>query len=140
MGGLLLIDVLGQPLEFTHASLEPPSGFLWNEGDVRRVATERIAHSLFDACKGSPTLLLAKSDIGTPTFCQEHLAPSVPFVLVSQGIADDEISMAPVGAAPAGAALAFLNELKRRRLFLEPFGRLRRALEEVYGVEQDGRP
>lgn len=131
-GGLLVTDSIGQPMEFVYSSADSPSSFLWPQDEVRRVAVARIAHVLFDACEKSPSILIASQEIGSADFCREHLGPSIPFVLVSTGSLTEEIQCTPIGEPPSGIANAILNELKRRKLLVEPFARIRSAFTEVF--------
>jgi hypothetical protein len=130
---LLLLDSRGQPLEFVHNSLSTPSGFLWPEDRSREWATASLAHSLFDACRREPELLLCPSTLGTPEFCATELAPSLPCALLTpdeeEGTAWTWVNDPPT---PGMAAWTLTEELRRRGYLMEAFARLRRGLREVY--------
>src|SRR5437016_2190181 len=82
-GGLLVIDGKGQPQEFVHNTLAAPSGLLWPEEKVRLLGTTMLAHSLFDACRREPDLLVGLASLGTPDYCRTEIAPSIPFAQVT---------------------------------------------------------
>lgn len=128
LGAILVTDVPGRPIEFIHNRIEAPRGFMWPREQVRASAVSALCHSLFDACERGPALLLAEDSLGTPDFCRDNLAPSIPFALVSPG---DWIwvSRPP---APQVEAHGLAEELRSRHDPLEPFTRVRAGLREVY--------
>lgn len=134
IGGLLVADGRGQPAEFVHCWAAAPSGVLWPEREVRRVAVQAVAHAIFDGCIKAPNVLFAPSSFGDPRFCQEEVAPSLPFGLVGGKEGTDAVELSWCGSPPGTgtAALALVEELKRRNLLVEPFSRIRMALREVY--------
>ncbi|MCK6633235.1 MAG: hypothetical protein L6Q31_12825 [Fimbriimonadaceae bacterium] len=133
-GGLLITDARGQPVEFVHNSVDAPSGFLWSGSEVRRVAVQVLAHSLFDGCLKSPALLVAPQALGPPAYCSEELAPSIPFAQVLGAGESGQTELSWIGSppAPSTATSALAEELRRRKLLIEPFTRIERALREVY--------
>ena len=46
MGALILINVRGEPLEFTYTRVETPNTFLWRRDDIGRHAARKITASL----------------------------------------------------------------------------------------------
>ncbi|MBM3495694.1 MAG: hypothetical protein FJX72_15425 [Armatimonadetes bacterium] len=134
LGAILLTDARGRPIEFVHNRIEAPRGFMWPEDQVRASALTAMCHSLFEACTRDPALLLAEADLGSPDFCREALAPSVPFALLG---ADDWVW---VGRPPAPGieAHSLAEELRSRSDPLEPFSRIRIGLREVYPGERWG--
>jgi hypothetical protein len=145
-GGLLILDGKGQPQEFVHNTLSAPSGLLWPEEKVRSLGTTLLAHSVFDACRREPDLLVGLPSLGSPELCRTELAPSIPFVQVvpaQEGIpAQWNWINEPPSAGMRAAILA--EELARRGFVVEPFERLRHALRLVYpqatwhGGDDDG--
>ncbi len=132
--GLLVSDARTQPLEFVHNRVEGPSGILWPRDLVASAAIRGLVHSLFDACRESPDLVVCHASLGPAEFCRDELAPSIPFARVAA--ASDPLPLEVVWVSPeptpgmrAGALLA---ELAGRSLLLEPFERVGRALREVY--------
>lgn len=134
LGGLLVADGCGRPVEFVHNYADAPSGLLWAESEVRRVAVQAIVHGLFDACGKSPALLFGRDALGSTRYCGEELSPSIPFAIVTSGESDGQVALAWTSQPPAPGTVAsgLLDELKRRDLLSEPFARVERALREVY--------
>ncbi|MBI5016773.1 MAG: hypothetical protein HZB55_14975 [Deltaproteobacteria bacterium] len=136
LGALLLMDGRGQPLEFVHNTLSAPTGFLWPDERVDVLGIAALGHSLFDACRREPDLLLCLPTLGPPTILHTELAPSIPFALIPDG-AEDLEAWTWINAPPSAGmrAHALCEELCRRGLVREPFARLRKGLREVYGGE-----
>jgi len=135
LGALLLIDGRGQPLEFVHNAFSAPDGFLWPDEQVRAIGVVTLAHSLFDACRREPDLLLCLPSLGRCGFLRAELTPSIPFALVAESARDPSAwtwVTAPPSTGMRGHALC--EELCRRGLVHEPFDRLRKGLREVYGA------
>lgn len=132
--GLLLVDSRGRPLEFVHNSLAAPTGFLWPEPQVRRLAVTGLAHSLFEACRRDPDLLLCRSSLGDPDFFRSELAPSIPFASVQPAAGDlpQQFTWLNEPPGPGMRAHSLAQSLQQRGLVLEPFDRLAVGLGEVY--------
>ncbi|MGO8672110.1 MAG: hypothetical protein ACLQVD_12175 [Capsulimonadaceae bacterium] len=153
-GGLLVIDGKGQPQEFVHNAVAAPAqpeatpvsspkgrqshlaaaDLLWPEDLVRRTGIPLLAHSLFDACRREPDLLVCLSTLGTPEFCTSEIAPAVPF---AQAVPEREGMPAEwswINSPPSSGMRAALlaRELVRRGFIVEPFERLRDALRLVF--------
>src|SRR5258707_14119696 len=82
-GGLLMLDGKGQPMEFVHNTLTAPLDPLWPDEKLRPSAIAELAHTLFDACRRDPDLLVCSSAVGTPEFCRTELAPAIPLAQVT---------------------------------------------------------
>jgi hypothetical protein len=133
-GALLLIDGRGQPQEFVHNTLSSPAGFLWPEDQVRELGTVSLAHSLFDACRREPDLLICRDTLGPPSFLREEIAPSIPFAQVAPGGSSSPAAWNWINDAPGIGMPAYhlAQELQQRGFVLEPFQRLRKGLQELY--------
>jgi hypothetical protein len=133
-GGLLIVDGKGQPQEFVHNTLAAPSGLLWSEEKVRSTGVVTLTHSLFDACRREPDLLVCLPTLGSPEFCKTEIAPSIPFVQVVPAQRDVPAEWNWVNEPPSVGMRASIlaQELARRGFILEPFERLWRALHLVY--------
>jgi hypothetical protein len=133
-GGLLILDGKGQPQEFVHNTLAAPSGPLWPEEKVRSMGIAMLSHSLFDACRREPDLLVCLPALGSPDFCKTEIGPALPFVQVvpAQGEAPAEWSWINDPPSPGMRASLLAQELARRGFIIEPFERLRRGLHVVY--------
>jgi hypothetical protein len=133
-GALLILDARGEPLEFVYNSLAAPAGFLWPERQVAEAATMALAHSLFDACRKAPDLLVCLARLAPAEYCRRELAPSIPLLVVTP----------PAGAVPEGRVWAneppnagmpahvLFQSLADRGFILEPFSRIAAGLREVY--------
>lgn len=134
VGALLLIDGRGQPLEFVHNVVDAPGGFLWPEEKVRAVGTVVLVHSLFDACQREPDLLVCRETLGSPDFCREELAPSIPFAQVAEGEEDAPLAWSWINDPPATGMRAHVlyEHLAKRGFVEEPFARLRDGLRIAY--------
>ena len=133
-GALLLIDGRGQPVEFAHNTLSAPSGFLWPGEQVTAQATVELAHSLFDACRREPDLLVCLPALGTPEFCRAEIAPSIPLVQVLPGQNGEPDAWTWLNDPPTPGMRAYIvaQELTRRGFATEPFLRLWMGLRELY--------
>ncbi len=140
LGGLLVIDGRGQPVEFVHNCIEVPSGLLWPAPGVEAAGFAALAHSLFEACRAQPDLLVIEHGLGTPHYIREKVAPLIPTCIVSQSQEDNPSTYAWVNEAPAIGTSAHLliEELAERGFLHEPFDRIRRALAETYGTNEPG--
>jgi len=133
-GAILLLDGRGLPLEFIHNRLQPPSGLLWTEPDTSRQAVAALAHSLFDACRRDPDLLLCLPSLGSAEFCRAEIAPTLPFAQVSPEQEGLPLGILWINAPPSEGMRGHMlyQDLLRRDALLEPFDRLRRGLREIY--------
>ncbi|GMV37708.1 MAG: hypothetical protein AMXMBFR61_22160 [Fimbriimonadales bacterium] len=138
LAGLLVIDGRGQPVEFVHNSIEVPSGLLWPEPGVEAAGSAALAHSLFEACRAEPDLLVVEEGLGTPQYVRTNVAPLIPTCVVSPPESSGVNEFAWVNDAPSQGAPAtlLLRELVERGFLREPFERVRRALAETYGTAQ----
>lgn len=134
LGGLLILDGKGQPQEFVHNRLVAPSGLLWPEASVRRIGVATLTHSLFDACRREPDLLVCRANLGTLEYLKTEIAPSIPFVQMVPAQGEVPAEWNWVNEPPSSAMRASLlaQELARRGFILEPFVRLQEALRLVY--------
>ncbi len=133
-GALLLIDAWGRPLEFVHNSLAAPAGFLWSASQVHHLGVASLAHSLFEACRRDPDLLVCPAWLGSSEFCRAELAPSIPFARVTAGAGPEERQWTWVNDPPGPTMRAhrLAQALQHRGLATEPCTRLRAGLREVY--------
>jgi hypothetical protein len=134
VGGLLLMDGRGQPLEFVHNRLTAPSGFLWSEEQIIAQGTASLSHSLFEACEREPDMLICPASLGSPEFCRTELAPVIPFARIVPSAGEIPAEWAWVNEAPSPGMRAYaLHEALARRGFVtEPFERLRMGLQIAY--------
>ncbi len=133
-GGLLIIDGKGQPQEFVHNTLAAPAGLLWPEEKVRPMGTTLLTHSLFDACRREPDLLVCLPSLGSAEYCRTEIAPSIPCVQVVPPREGIPAEWAWVNDPPSSGMKAAIlaHELARRGFITEPFERLLQALRLVY--------
>jgi len=133
-GAILILDGRGLPLEFIHNRLQPPSGLLWAEPDASRQTIAALAHSLFDACRRDPDLLLCLPSLGTVEFCRAEIAPTPPFAQALPAQEEIPPGVVWINTPPTEGmrGLTLYQDLLRRDALFEPFARLRQALHEVY--------
>ena len=134
-GGLLVIDGKGRPLEFVHNSLDAPTGFLWPEDQVHPAAIASICHSLFEACRHEPDLLVCTRALGDYPFLRTELAVSIPFAQVFESEeAGVPAEWVWINDTPShGMSASSLAEcLQSRGFAIEPFLRIQVGLLEVY--------
>jgi hypothetical protein len=132
--GMLLLDGKGQPQEFVHNTMTAPSGPLWPDEKVRATGIPLLAHSLFDACRREPDLLVALPSLGTPEYCNAEISPAIPFAQVVPARNGLPAEWNWINHPPtAGMRAAILvQEILRRGDLTEPFERLRQGLRVVY--------
>ena len=133
-GGLLILDGKGQPQEFAHNTLVAPAGLLWPEDRVRSMGVAALAHSLFDACRREPDLLVCLPSLGPPDYCRTEIAAAIAFAQVVPPRGDAPAEWSWINDPPSSGMRAAIlaGELERRGFVVEPFERLRRALRIVY--------
>ncbi len=133
-GGMLLMDGKGQPIEFVHNTLVAPLDPLWPDDKLRPTAIGELVHTLFDACRRDPDLLVCSPAIGPPEFCRTEIAPAIPCAQVSEAGPDlpTEWSWLNAPPTPGMRAHVLAQELVRHGFLTEPFDRLRAALRIVY--------
>lgn len=149
MGALFLVNVLGEPLEFTYSRIETPNTFLWRREDIRRHAARKLAASLLSLCPQEPRLLLClAADVGSELFCQDirvsipvcRIAPKLAAVAYTGQEARDEAEAGdplhlfwfPDRPAEGSMQLKLMDELISHGLLVEPFERAAVGLREVY--------
>lgn len=130
----MLIDHLGQPLEFVHNSLETPSGILWPETEVRKLSTVALCHSLFDACRREPEILVCMNALADAEFLRTTVAPAIPFAQAGIAGPDRPNDWSWIGTEPARSlpAVRLWEDLVQHGFVTEPFERITRGLREVY--------
>lgn len=133
-GGLLLIDGKGQPQEFVHNVLSAPSGLGWTEEKIQYTGISTLTHSLFDACRREPHLIVSLSTLGSPEYCNNEIAPAIPFAQVILPKEGMPAEWNWINTTPSSGMRASIiaEELIKRGLIAEPFERLREALKIVY--------
>jgi len=151
LGGLLVINARGEPLEFAYNRVRVPQPFLWRESDLNRYIQRRLAASLLSVCAQQPRLLLClKDEIGDRLFGQD-LQLEIPVVRVGPtapptrrvdpvtGEVLEEDSPPPAHAAwqpalPEDGSIEqrLFEHLRVHGLLLEPFERSAAGLREVY--------
>lgn len=151
---LFLINVRGEPMEFTYNRIETPHNFLWREQDIRRHAARKLTATLLRTCPRVPRLILCRAEeTDSDLFCLD-IRVSVPVCRIASAL--KAVSVTPAesleklataeplhlfwfpGQPPADSPEAALKQgLVSHGLLLEPFDRAGRGLKEVYG---DGNP
>ena len=148
-GALILINVRGEPLEFTYTRVETPHTFLWRRDDIGRHAARKITASLLSLCPQVPRLMLCLAEeVGSELFCQD-IQVSIPVCRIASRMAAVPFSSRevmdvtdtgepmhlfwfPEKPDEGSAEQELLRKLVSHGLLLEPFERAAVGLREVY--------
>lgn len=138
LGALLVMDGRGRPLEFVHNRAEAAEHWMWAGGQRAEATISAIAHSLYDACRREPDLLVCRHSLGQIEFLRTEVAPSVPMLIVSPN-EDGEIERQWVNDPPTPGmrASTLAPQLDARGFLIEPFGRMKTGLRELYPGDFD---
>jgi hypothetical protein len=149
VGGLLVIDARGEPVEFTYNRVSVKHRFLWRERDLRSAVTRELLTALFEACPRVPTALFCLAREVEPTLFLDDVDVQRPVARVAGeqetiGLARDEVEERVDGPTsvqlfwvrgrPSDATDAhrLVQRLAGRGLLLEPFERVLAGLRETY--------
>jgi hypothetical protein len=149
LAALFLINVRGEPIEFTYNRIETPHTFLWRQADIRRHAAKKLTTSLLSLCPKTPRLMLCRAEeVGSELFCQDiqlsipvcRIAPAIKALPYSAPEIQDRVEAEePLnlfwypGKPPEDSSeWKLLHELLERGLLTEPFERALIGLREVY--------
>lgn len=124
---LLLINAVGEPLEFVDAHAAAPSGPLWPAAQAARSTERALLRSLFETCVKAPVVLLAPADEVAAEILTEDIQPTIPVALVVLDAGED---VKWLGSEPSATSPArrLVDTLRRRGLSEEPFRRVERAM------------
>lgn len=141
-GGLLVINAIGEPVEFCFAALTPPTSALWRPSDLNRRAAAALTRAVFDECGAQPRLLLGlASEIDAAVF-RVYVNPAITACRVIPGDAAESVEWEAatvhgpqliwVGERPErdSPERHLLNRLIENDLLEEPFARAEAALAE----------
>jgi hypothetical protein len=142
-GALLVLNAIGEPVEFCFATLAAPASALWRPADLGRRAAATLSRSLFDECGSQPRILLGlASEIG-PTLFRLDANPAIAACRVIPGnpenVAEGEMATEHgprlIWAAEkpelGSPERQLLNRLIDNDLLGEPFERAEAALAEA---------
>lgn len=152
VGALLLIDVRGEPLEFTFNKASVKHLFLWRERDLRRAMTRELLTSLLEICPRDPSALFFLAREVEPELFTDDLDIQRPVARVAtdeelvgttsieeqerldvgQGVQLFWVRGRPSDATPAHR---LTMRLAARGLLLEPFERVLAGLREAYELD-----
>ena len=152
MGGLLVLDARGEPLEFTYNRVSAKHLFLWRERDLRRAVTRELLTSLLDACPRSPSAIFClAAEVEADLFSDDldvrrplaRVAPASATLGVSSveeheaidGASDAQMFWVRGRPSDATPARQLVAKLAERGLILEPFDRVVAGLREAYDLE-----
>jgi len=154
VGGLLLIDARGEPVEFTYNRVAAKHRFLWRERDLKRAVSRELLASLLDPCPKSPSAIFCLAREVEPEILLEDIDIQKPVARVpdaneSIGVAGEEeherleatssVQLFWVRGRPSDATPAhrLVERLASRGLLLEPFERVVAGLREAYELSSD---
>jgi hypothetical protein len=142
-GALLVINAIGEPVEFCFATLKPPTSALWRPSDLKRRTVAALTRALFDECGAQPRLLLGlASEIDSvlfrvdvrPAIAACRVIPGDPVDISEGEMATDQgprLIWAGERPAPDSPERQLLNRLINHDLLAEPFIRAESALAEA---------
>lgn len=145
-GALLVINAIGEPVEFCFAALEPPTSVLWRPEDIDRRIAATLTRALFDECGAQPRILLGLAAEVDATLFRVDVRPAIAACRVIPGDPADivEGEMATehgprliwAGDRPGAGTpeRELLNRLINNDLLAEPFTRAAAALTEALGA------
>ena len=148
-GALFLVNVRGEPIEFTYNEVKIPSTFLWRQEDIRRHAARNLTTSLLATCRKVPQFIICLAEeVDHQLFCNEiHLSILVGRIAspskstphseleVQADIEDPQplhLFWFPGKPADESPENRLLSKLVTRGLLLEPFDRALVGLREAY--------
>lgn len=149
VGGLLVINGLGEPLEFAYSRVRAKYRFLWLERDLGLAVTRELLTSLLDLCPRDPSaLFFLAREVPADLFVEQLDIPR-PVARVARddetlGAAEIEqheaipgdpaVQLFWVRGRPSDATSAhgLAVRLASRGLLLEPFERVVAGLREAY--------
>jgi hypothetical protein len=141
-GALLVVNAIGEPVEFCFASLKPPASPLWRDVDLKRRAVATLTRSLFNECGAQPRLVFGLASEIDPTLFRVDVSPAIAACRVipgiSTGISEGEMATdqgprliwAGERPGPESPERQLLNRLINNDLLAEPFVRAEAALAE----------
>jgi hypothetical protein len=136
IGGVFLINAIGEPLEFAFNRVELIPSVLWSGVDMHRAATNRLIHTIFEAINLTPKILFILSD-SVAHYSLESFEPlkfDIPAVAVTSSTEEStspaSVIWGPIAPDPEESRLYEL--ISSRGLLFEPFLRTQAALREVY--------
>lgn len=152
VGGLLVLDGRGEPMEFVYNQVSARNRIFWRDRDLVRATTRELLASLFDACQRRPSAIFCLANEVAADVLMEDLDVARPLARVAPagqtigGGVDEEVERVEgagsvqlfwVRGRPSEATEAhrLVEELAKRGLLLEPFDRVTAGLREVYGGE-----
>jgi hypothetical protein len=151
VGGLLLIDARGEPIEFTYNRVGVKHRFLWRDRDLSLALARELLTSLLDNCPRTPSgVFCLASEVEAQLFV-EDIDIQMPLARVAGGDATVGLSSEeeherlegaqsvqlfwmrgrPSDATPAHR---LVERLASRGLLLEPFERVLAGLREAYEI------
>lgn len=148
-GALLVLNAIGEPVEFCFAALQPPASALWRPEDLRRRTAAALVRALFEECGAQPRLLLGLASEMDASLFRLDVSPSIAACRVIPGDPADVVEgeMATdhgprliwAGERPGldSPERHLLNRLINHDLLAEPFIRAETALAESM---RSGRP
>jgi hypothetical protein len=151
VGGLLLLDARGEPLEFTYNRVTARNRIFWRDRDLARATTRELLTSLFDACARQPTVVFCLAREVEAAILLDDLDIRKPLARVAGegetvGLAEGEVHERLEGVSsaqlfwvhgrPSDATDGhrLVERLGARGLLVEPFNRVTAGLREAFDI------
>ncbi|MFQ3586461.1 MAG: hypothetical protein SNJ74_09215 [Fimbriimonadaceae bacterium] len=140
VGGLLVVDSFGQPVEFLYSSVQVPGGILWPRQTVQRAATARLFHDLADHCQPTVACVLLTGPCAEEDFVNQILKPEVPVLKIDASAGGSPTGATVLSGNPGPEVRELIQSLTDLQILAEPFARIEAALREVLPSRPVARP
>ena len=140
---LLVVNAIGEPVEFCYATLTAPASALWRPADIRRRSAATLSRSVFNECGVQPRLVLALASEIDQTLFRSDASPAIAACRVIPGDPADmtegelatehgpRLIWAGEKPEPGSPERQLLNRLIDNDLLGEPFERAVAGLAEA---------
>ncbi|MGP8160097.1 MAG: hypothetical protein ACLQGJ_02565 [Candidatus Dormibacteria bacterium] len=147
-GAILVVNSIGEPVEFCHAELSPPASALWRASDERRRCSGALARAMFEVCQSQPRIVFGLASELEPGFFRTEVQPVIAACRVVPGTGDhlDEGELATAAGPrlvwagekpdPGSPERYLLNRLIDNDLLEEPFERALAGLREAVAEQR----
>jgi hypothetical protein len=144
---LLVLNGMGEPVEFNHTRAQRPSLIYWNDLELRRAMVRKLLVGLLGSLISSPRLLFVRADqIPAGILGRQIDLGGVPWVRVGDSPlttdADQEQPLSfdlhfAVERSATAEDLEVLDLIRQTANQLEPFSRAERTLSELVARKAD---
>jgi hypothetical protein len=149
-GYLMVLNGLGEPVEYNWGGVETPRLFAWDRDALSRAMVRKLLLGLLESMVSDPAVMLMRAeDVPTSIMGRELYVDNLPWARVSTGLLDGDVAFeSPGPSGEVGVTLSnemppesreVVETLLARGSVMEPFERGRRALLDVSGGNDAGK-